>query len=85
MCARLIYRKAFRFLVDAKGWTEDGHGQPLVDVIAPDFGHLMEFEEQVIRGGVTSIPANNHLSLIILAASLFMAGLLWIKSKTTHA
>jgi hypothetical protein len=40
--ARLIYRRAFRFLVDAKGWTEDGHGQPLEDVQPPHFGHLME-------------------------------------------
>jgi hypothetical protein len=40
--ARLIYRRAFRFLVDAKQWTEDGHGQPLADVAGPDYGHLME-------------------------------------------
>ncbi|MCH7813327.1 MAG: hypothetical protein IID40_04825 [Planctomycetes bacterium] len=39
---RLIYRRAFRFLVDAKGWTQDGHGNPLADVAAPHFGHLME-------------------------------------------
>ena len=40
--ARLIYRRAFRFLVDAKGWTTDGHGNPLEDLAAPHFGHLME-------------------------------------------
>ncbi|MBT5059273.1 MAG: T9SS type A sorting domain-containing protein [Gemmatimonadetes bacterium] len=40
--ARLIYRRAFRFLVDAKGWTEDGHGRPLEDIQPPHFGHLME-------------------------------------------
>jgi hypothetical protein len=40
--ARLIYRRAFRFLVDAKGWTEDGHGNPLGDVAPPHYGHLME-------------------------------------------
>lgn len=40
--ARLIYRRAFRALVDAKNWTEDGHGNPLADVIGPNFGHLME-------------------------------------------
>ena len=28
--------------VDAKGWTEDGHGNPLKDVAGPDYGHLME-------------------------------------------
>lgn len=40
--AKLIYRRSWRDLVDAKGWTEDGHGNPLEDVTAPDFGHLME-------------------------------------------
>lgn len=40
--ARLIYRRSWRALVDAKGWTEDGHGQPLADIAAPHFGHLME-------------------------------------------
>jgi len=44
--ARLIYRRAFRFLVDAKQWTEDGHGQPLADVMPPHYGHLMEMAEQ---------------------------------------
>jgi hypothetical protein len=46
--ARLIYRRAFRFLVDAKQWTEDGHGQPLEDIAPPHFGHLMEMEEEVV-------------------------------------
>ncbi|MBL4771833.1 MAG: hypothetical protein JKY61_12005 [Planctomycetes bacterium] len=40
--ARLIYRRSFRVLTDAKGWTQDGHGNPLEDVIAPHYGHLME-------------------------------------------
>ena len=39
--ARVIYRRAFRAVVDAKGWTTDGHGQPLEDLQAPHFGHLM--------------------------------------------
>jgi CarboxypepD_reg-like domain/Cytochrome c554 and c-prime len=39
---RLIYRRCFRFLVDAKQWTTDGHGNPLEDVQAPHYGHLME-------------------------------------------
>ena len=42
--ARLIYRRSFRFLVDAKGWVEDGHGNPLEDVMPPYYGHLMEEE-----------------------------------------
>ncbi len=43
--ARLIYRRAWRAVVDAKGWTQDGHGNPLEDVLAPHFGHLMEQAE----------------------------------------
>ncbi len=39
--ARLIYRRSWRALVDAKGWTLDGHGHPLEDLAAPHFGHLM--------------------------------------------
>ncbi len=39
--ARVIYRRAFRAVVDAKGWTEDGHGRPLADLAPPHFGHLM--------------------------------------------
>ena len=40
--ARLIYRRSWRALTDAKGWTTDGHGNPLADVQGPYFGHLME-------------------------------------------
>jgi hypothetical protein len=43
--ARLIYRRTFRALVDAKAWTADGHGRPLEDTEAPHFGHLMEMAE----------------------------------------
>lgn len=47
--ARLIYRRSWRALVDAKKWTTDGHGNPLVDLKAPHFGHLMEQAEQVFE------------------------------------
>jgi hypothetical protein len=65
--ARLIYRRAFRFLVDAKQWTEDGHGQPLGDVQPPHYGHLMELEEVVVgsfcaadlAGGPNGAPDGN--------------------------
>ena len=49
---RLIYRRAFRAFVDAKQWTTDGHGNPLEDIEAPHFGHLMEFDEAIIAGSV---------------------------------
>ncbi len=38
---RLIYRRAFRELVDAKGWTLTGLGEPLDDVQPPHYGRLM--------------------------------------------
>lgn len=44
--ARLLYRRAWRALVDAKGWTEDGHGNPLKD-IGSDYGHVMAEQEYV--------------------------------------
>ncbi len=48
--ARLIYRRAWRSLVDGKGWTEDGHGRPLEDVAAPHYGHLMEEARVTLPG-----------------------------------
>ena len=44
LSARLLYRRAWRALVDAKGWTEDGHGSPLED-LGPDYGHVMALQE----------------------------------------
>ncbi len=43
--ARLVYRRAFRELVKQKAWERDGHGNPLADVTAPDFGHVMASRE----------------------------------------
>ncbi|MCE7856571.1 MAG: hypothetical protein DYG97_08525 [Ignavibacteria bacterium CHB3] len=51
--ARLIYRRSFRFLTDAKQWQYDGHNNPLEDVMPPYFGHLME--EKIWESGVTSV------------------------------
>lgn len=48
--ARLIYRRAFRAVVDAKQWTEDGHGNPLADLQAPHFGHLKEIVVLTVPG-----------------------------------
>lgn len=45
--ARLLYRRAVREWVDAKGWTEDGHGNPLADIQPPHYGHLMEEAEWI--------------------------------------
>lgn len=47
--ARLIYRRAFRSVIDAKGWTKDGHGRVLEDLEPPHFGHLMEEERQQLE------------------------------------
>lgn len=43
--ARLIYRRAFKAIVDTKGWNKTGLGDPLADVTGPYFGHLMEEAE----------------------------------------
>ncbi|MBO1319669.1 multiheme c-type cytochrome [Acanthopleuribacter pedis] len=39
---RLIYRRAFFDLIQAKGWVETGLGDPLPDIAPPHFGTLME-------------------------------------------
>ena len=82
--ARLIYRKAFRFLVDAKNWTEDGHGDPLADIAAPHYGHLMESAEQTINAGSTRIPLMNLTGLILLGFILFGFGLVRLKRKAIN-
>jgi hypothetical protein len=63
--ARLVYRRAFRALVDAKGWTHDGHGNPLEDVAPPWFGHLMEEEEwsAIVTGAGEIAAAERAMSL----------------------
>ena len=79
---RLIYRKAFRFLVDAKGWTNDGHGEPLKDVEAPHFGHLMEsFEAEVLAGShkvpVSSIRLNVLFILLLTLMACYRLRKVW--------
>jgi hypothetical protein len=54
--ARLIYRRSFPGIVDAKGWTQDGHGNPLEDKLPPHFGHLMESAEQMTYAGPSGAP-----------------------------
>ena len=46
--ARLIYRRALRALVDDKGWTQTGNGDPLEDIAPPHYGHLMEIAQDAI-------------------------------------
>ncbi len=48
--ARLIYRRSFSFLTDAKKWKKTGHGTELEDVKSPVFGHLMEESEWTSAG-----------------------------------
>ena len=68
--ARLIYRRAFRSLVDAKGWTEDGHGNPLADVAAPHYGHLMELSDNSF--GVCLADLNDDGTLNFFDVSAFL-------------
>lgn len=50
--ARLIYRRSWRALVDAKQWGYDGHGNPLEDITPPHFGHLMASAEKTLQASV---------------------------------
>jgi hypothetical protein len=50
--ARLIYRRTFPVFRDAKGWTQDGHGNALKDIASPDFGHLMETAQEDVTVAV---------------------------------
>lgn len=45
---RVIYRRSFRYLTIQKGWTTTGHGDPLADIQAPHYGHLMEQSQSMI-------------------------------------
>jgi len=68
--ARLIYRRAFRSLVDAKGWTQDGHGSPLADVAAPDFGHLMESADISVSFCLADLTGDDQLNFFDVSAFL---------------
>lgn len=75
--ARLIYRRSWRALVDAKGWAYDGHGNPLADVAPPHFGHLMEIAETtvVVPGpGVPVLSASGGAVLALLLAAVPLVG-----------
>lgn len=48
--ARLVYRRAWRWLDLAKRWTYDGHGNPNLDLLAPHFGTLMEEARVLVKG-----------------------------------
>ena len=70
--ARLIYRRSFRFLTDAKSWTTDGHGNDLEDMLPPYYGHLMEEDEwasnsESIVGDVNGDGDVNILDIVQLA------------------
>lgn len=82
--ARVVYRRSFRAVVDAKGWTTDGHGAPLADVQAPDFGHVMERAEVEVEvgeedladddaGGCCSSGRGGALGAAVLALAVALA------------
>ena len=62
--ARLIYRRAFRVLVDAKQWTQDGHGNPLADIAAPHFGHLMESSDINLDICIADLNGDNEVDFV---------------------
>ena len=67
---RLIYRRAFRALVDAKQWTQDGHGNPLADVIAPHYGHLMESTNDSLSVCLADLTGDGNLDFFDVSAFL---------------
>jgi len=73
---RLIYRRAFRALVDAKQWTENGRGAPLEDIAAPDFGHLMESTDVTVGVCIADLTGDGMLNFFDVSAFLnaFTAG-----------
>lgn len=82
--ARLIYRRAWRSLVDQKGWTLQGDGiTPLADLQAPHFGHLMEEAvttvtvvgtgQQFVRGNCNADGAYNIADPVTILGYLFPA------------
>lgn len=71
---RLIYRRAFRALVDAKQWTEDGHGNPLADVAAPDYGHLMESTNETLSVCIADFTGDGELNFFDVSAFLAAFG-----------
>ncbi len=77
--ARLIYRRAFRFLVDAKQWTEDGHGAPLADVQAPHYGHLMETTEETIEVPDVLVPTVSQWGLMVMTLLMLIAGTITLR------
>jgi hypothetical protein len=82
--ARLIYRRSFRFLLDAKGWQEDGHGQTLADITAPYYGHLMEEQTQQVQnaaGSAASIPTLGRNTLLGLAFLLTASAMLFRRRR----
>ena len=66
--ARLIYRRASRELVSAKGWTTDGLGGSLADVQAPDFGHLMESSAETVAVSSTAPPFLFRLPELVVSS-----------------
>lgn len=67
---RVIYRRSFRYLTLQKGWTTTGHGDPLADITAPHYGHLMERSQVSLDvcaekdvDGIPGITANDFSEL----------------------
>lgn len=48
--AKLLYRRAWKYLTDVKDWTKTGMGEPNPDVTPPHFGYLMESERVLLKG-----------------------------------
>lgn len=68
LAARLIYRRAPRAMVDAKGWSTDGLGQPLADAQAPHFGHLMESSDLIVPVASSTPPFLFQIPALVIGS-----------------
>lgn len=78
---RLIYRRAFRAIVDLKGWVLTGQGRPNPDLIGPDYGVRMgdaaldvPVNSADLDGARFRIGSKLTIDLLDHATELFAAG-----------
>lgn len=64
---KVLYRRAFRDVIDVKGWTTTGHGEALADLQPPHYGHLMEsYQEDFDWCGDRDLNGDNAVDLVDL-------------------
>ncbi len=75
--ARVIYRRAYKEIVDIKGWTETGIGAVLHDIQTPHFGFLMENFSELPKGPIFIRGDCNADNLFNIADAIFALNVLF--------